>query len=133
MKDYYILLLGTSGFHFWKEAMWLYLLKKSEQIKWYIEIYTPIFIQILYQFYISNLNPGATYDCRRISLQRYFYWFKILMNSERLNRRKNMCRADISLYYLLLDMYEPNKKMAYQIINSFNTELLNLDSYIILN
>lgn len=98
----------------------------SEQIEQDLQDYATFFVN-LRGICVGNLYPDATYDRRRSSLQILLLMQDLLRNEfEDIEWQKQ--QAETIFQCLLLDTYEPNKEMAYQIIKSINPELLCLDS-----
>lgn len=98
----------------------------SEQIERNVKDYVTFFVN-LRGICVSNLYPDATYDRRRSSLQ-----ILLLMQDFLCNEFKDIEwekeQAEMIFQCLLLDTYEPNKEMAYQIIKPISPALLYLDS-----
>ncbi|EFN66762.1 Thyroid adenoma-associated protein [Camponotus floridanus] len=98
--------------------------KTSEEIKQNIMDYTIFFIN-LREICVDNLYPDATYSRRRSSLQI------LLLMQHLCNEFKDIKwtgeQAEVIFQCLLLDTYEPNKEMAYQILKLINPMLLCLD------
>lgn len=100
--------------------------RTSEQIEWDVQDYVTFFVN-LRGICVGNLYPDATYDRRRSSLQILLLMQDLLHNEfEDIEWQKE--QAETIFQCLLLDTYEPNKEMAYQIIKPMNPELLCLNS-----
>lgn len=98
----------------------------SEQIEHDIKCYTTFFIN-LRELCVSNLYPDATYRRRRSSLQILLLAQDLLHNDfEDIEWKKE--EAETMFQCLLLDTYETNKEMAYQILKSMCSTLLRLNS-----
>lgn len=98
----------------------------SEQIQQNVQDYVIFFIH-LRDICVDNLYPDATYDRRRSSLQ-ILLLMKDLLHNEFEDIKWQKEQAETIFQCLLLDTYEPNKEMAYQIIKPIDPELLCLDS-----
>lgn len=99
--------------------------KTSEEIKQNIMDYTIFFIK-LREICVDNLYPDATYSRRRSSLQILLLMQHLLCNEFK-DKKWTKEQAEIIFQCLLLDTYEPNKEMAYQILKLINPMLLCLD------
>ncbi|XP_012534366.2 thyroid adenoma-associated protein isoform X2 [Monomorium pharaonis] len=98
----------------------------SEQIERDIKDYVMFFIN-LRDICVSNLYPDATYTRRRSSLQILLLMQHLLCNEfQDIEWEKE--QVETIFQCLLLDTYEPNKEMAYQIIKPMSPVLLHLDS-----
>ncbi|XP_014468567.1 PREDICTED: thyroid adenoma-associated protein isoform X2 [Dinoponera quadriceps] len=98
----------------------------SEQIECNIKDYTTFFIN-LREICVNNLYPDATYHRRRSSLQILLLMQEFLYNEFKdIEWRKE--QVETIFQCLLLDTYEPNKEMAYQLLKYVNPILLNLHS-----
>lgn len=98
----------------------------SEQVGRDVQDYVTFFVN-LREICLGNLYPDATYARRRSSLQILLLMQDLLRNEfEDIEWEKE--QAETIFQCLLLDTYEPNKEMAYQIIKSMNPVLLCLDS-----
>lgn len=100
--------------------------RTSEQIERDVEDYVSFFVNLL-KICVSNLYPDATYDRRRSSLQILLLAQDLLRNEFK-DVEWEKEQAETIFQCLLLDTYEPNKEMAYQIIKPMNPMLLCLDS-----
>ncbi|XP_011351393.2 thyroid adenoma-associated protein homolog isoform X2 [Ooceraea biroi] len=98
----------------------------SKQIVRDMKEYAMFFID-LRQACVSNLYPDATYDRRRSSLQMLLLMQELLRDEYR-SVEWTKEQAETIFQCLLLDTYEPNKEMAYQILKPMNPTLLGLDS-----
>lgn len=98
----------------------------SEQIERDVEDYVT-FVVNLRKICVSNLYPDATYDRRRSSLQ-ILLMMQDLLRNEFKDIEWEKEQAETIFQCLLLDTYEPNKEMAYQIIKPMSPALLYLDS-----
>lgn len=107
-----------------EKALALY--QMSEKIENNIKDYTLFFIN-LRQVCVNNLYPDATYHRRRSSLQILLLAQEFL-NKEFTDIEWKKEEVEIIFQCLLLDTYEPNKEMAYQLIKCTNPMLLYLDS-----
>lgn len=99
--------------------------KTSEEIKQNIMDYTIFFIN-LREICVNNLYPDATYSRRRSSLQ-ILLLMQHLLCTEFKDKKWTKEQAEIIFQCLLLETYEPNKEMAYQILKLINPMLLCLD------
>jgi len=98
----------------------------SEQIERDVKDYVMFFIN-LREICVNNLYPDATYNRRRSSLQ-ILLLMQDLLPDEFKDIEWEKKQAGRIFQCLLLDTYEPNKEMAYQIIKSMSPALLCLDS-----
>ncbi|XP_029175786.1 thyroid adenoma-associated protein isoform X2 [Nylanderia fulva] len=99
--------------------------KMSEQIEQNIVGYT-IFVVSLREVCVKNLYPDATYSRRRSSLQILLLAQQTLCNEFK-DIKWSKEQAKTIFQCLLLDTYEPNKEMAYQILKLMDPVLLSLD------
>lgn len=99
--------------------------KTSEQIERNIEDYTIFFVNLC-EICVNNLYPDATYSRRRSSLQILLLAQQVLFNEFK-NIKWSKEQAETIFQCLLLDTYEPNKEMAYQILKLMDPVLLSLD------
>lgn len=99
--------------------------KTSEEIKQNIMDYTIFFIN-LHEICVKNLYPDATYSRRRSSLQILLLMQHLLCNEFK-DIKWTKEQAEVIFQCLLLDTYEPNKEMAYQILKFIDPMLLCLD------
>ncbi|XP_025991728.1 thyroid adenoma-associated protein isoform X2 [Solenopsis invicta] len=97
----------------------------SEQIEQDMKNYVMFFVN-LRQICVSNLYPDATYGRRRSSLQ-ILLLTQDLLHNEFQDIKWEKEQAETIFQCLLLDTYEPNKEMAYQIIKPMSPALLLLD------
>lgn len=97
----------------------------SEQIEQDMKNYVMFFVN-LRQICVSNLYPDATYGRRRSSLQ-ILILTQDLLHNEFQDIKWEKEQAETIFQCLLLDTYEPNKEMAYQIIKPMSPALLLLD------
>lgn len=97
-----------------------------EQIERDIKDYAMFFMN-LREVCINNLYPDATYHRRRSSLQILMLTQELLYNEFKDIEWKKE-QVEIIFQCLLLDTYEPNKEMAYQLLKCSNPALLYLDS-----
>lgn len=100
--------------------------RTSEQIERDVQDYATFFVN-LREICLGNLYPDATYARRRSSLQ-ILSLMQDLFHNEFKDIEWEKEQAETIFQCLLLDTYEPNKEMAYQIIKSMNPVLLCLDS-----
>lgn len=92
--------------------------QQSEQIKQNIKDYTTFYVN-LRDICVNNLYPDATYNRRRFSLQILLLMQHLLCDEFKdIKWRKK--QTETLFQCLLLDTYEPNKEMAYQILKSIN-------------
>ncbi|XP_070171193.1 tRNA (32-2'-O)-methyltransferase regulator THADA isoform X4 [Polyergus mexicanus] len=99
--------------------------KTSEEIEQNITDYTIFFVN-LREICVNNLYPDATYSRRRSSLQILVLAQHLLCNEFK-DIKWTKKQAETIFQCLLLDTYETNKEMAYQILMSIDTMLLCLD------
>lgn len=99
--------------------------KTSEQIERDIKDYTIFFVN-LREICVNNLYPDATYSRRRSSLQILLLAQHLLCNEFK-DIKWSKKQAETIFQCLLLDTYEPNKEMAYQILKLMDPMLLCLD------
>ncbi|XP_020280401.1 thyroid adenoma-associated protein homolog isoform X2 [Pseudomyrmex gracilis] len=92
--------------------------QQAEQIKQNIKDYTTFYIN-LRDICVNNLYPDATYNRRRFSLQILLLMQHLLCDEFKDIKWKKK-QAETIFQCLLLDTYEPNKEMAYQILKSVN-------------
>lgn len=98
----------------------------SNEIEENIKVYN-MFLINLRELCVNNLYPDATYHRRRSSLQ-ILLLLQDLLYYELKDIEWKEEQAKIIFQCLLLDTYEPNKEMAYQILKRMNPTLLCLDS-----
>lgn len=98
----------------------------SEQIERDLQDYVTFFVN-LRGICVDNLYPDATYDRRRSSLQ-ILLLMQDLLHNEFGDIEWEKEQAETIFQCLLLDTYELNKEMAYQIIKPMSPVLLGLDS-----
>ncbi|XP_032686483.1 thyroid adenoma-associated protein homolog [Odontomachus brunneus] len=98
----------------------------SEQIEYNIMDYTVFFIN-LREICVDNLYPDATYHRRRSSL-RILLLVQELLSNEFKDIEWSKEQVEKIFQCLLLDTYEHNKEMAYQLIKHTDPNLLCLDS-----
>lgn len=99
--------------------------KTSEQIERDIQDYTIFFVN-LREICVNNLYPDATYSRRRSSLQILLLAQHLLCNEFK-DIKWSKKQAETIFQCLLLDTYEPNKEMEYQILKLMDPMLLCLD------
>lgn len=99
--------------------------KTSEEIEQNIKDYTIFFVH-LREICVNNLYPDATYSRRRSSLQILVLAQHLLCNEFK-DIKWTKKQAETIFQCLLLDTYETNKEMAYQILKSIDPMLLCLD------
>lgn len=98
----------------------------SERIEQDMKEYAKFFVN-LREICVNSLYPDATYHRRRSSLQILLLAQDLLYNEfNDVEWRKE--QAETIFQCLLLDTYEPNKEMAYQILRSMKSTILCLDS-----
>nr|XP_012233310.1 PREDICTED: thyroid adenoma-associated protein isoform X1 [Linepithema humile] len=98
---------------------------KSMEIESNIKHYT-LFVINLRKICVKNLYPDATYNRRCSSLQILLLEQELLSDEFKdIKWRKE--QAETIFHCLLMDTYEPNKEMAYQILKTINPTLLHLD------
>ncbi|XP_011644648.1 thyroid adenoma-associated protein homolog [Pogonomyrmex barbatus] len=101
----------------------------SEQIERDVKDYITFFVN-LREICVSNLYPDATYTRRRSSLQILLLMQDLLYNEFK-DVEWKIYQANTIMQCLLLDTYEPNKEMAYQIIKTMNPTLLQITAFIL--
>ncbi|KAL6425099.1 hypothetical protein ACFW04_009413 [Cataglyphis niger] len=100
--------------------------KTSEEIEQNIKDYTIFFVN-LREICVNNLYPDATYSRRRSSLQILLLAQHLFCNEFK-DIKWTKKQAETIFKCLLLDTYETNKEMAYQILKPIDPMLLCLDS-----
>lgn len=98
---------------------------KSVEIESSINHYT-LFVKNLREICVKNLYPDATYNRRCSSLQ-ILLLMQELLSDEYKDIEWKKEQAEIIFHCLLVDTYEPNKEMAYQLLKTINPTLLHLD------
>lgn len=98
---------------------------KSMEIESNIKYYT-LFVINLREICVKNLYPDATYNRRCSSLQILLLERELLSDQfKEIKWRKE--QAETIFHCLLMDTYELNKEMAYDILKTINPALLHLD------
>ncbi|KYQ58279.1 Thyroid adenoma-associated protein [Trachymyrmex zeteki] len=105
----------------------LAIVRKKEQIEYCTRLYYGQFVRNLHLLCVSNLYPEATYDRKRSCLQILLLMQDLIPDRFGLFKWKKE-EVEAIIHCLVMDTYEPNKEMAYQIISSVSPELLSLDS-----